>query len=190
MNNKKNESFTFRDVLWRIGYFALCGLIVLAVYTVFMLFLYTFIRGTFWGDATISDALPSHFWFIGYTLAYGLPLYFVYFLKNNEYRTYLLHITEDEFRWKTIFKEFTLSRGKYDIIVFAGYSLLLFLPFSDVFSNPAILISIQQAYFFLLPVPRIISYIMAVLFFTAQYYVCFWFAVIKWDKTRLHSNRK
>ena len=147
-------------------------------------------RNTFWGDTSISESLPPHFWFIGYTLAYGLPLYFVYFLKNNEYRTYLMHITENEFHWETIFKEFTLSRGKYDILVFAGYSLLLLLPFSDVFRNPAILLSIQQAYFFLLPVPRIVSYILAVFFFTAQYYNCFWFAVKKWDKTRLHSNRK
>jgi len=193
MNNKKNESFTFGDVLRRIGYFALCALIVLAVYTAFMLIFYTFARSTFWGEGSaenISSVLPKNFWFIGYSLAYALPLYFLYVIKNGEFKTYILHITENEFQWKNIFKQFTLNMGKYDILVFAGYSLLLLLPFSDPFNNPAIFISIQQAYFFLLPVPRIISYILSVLFFTAQYYTCLYFAVKKWDKNRLRSNRK
>ena len=195
MENKSanKEKITLGDIGERIVYFAVCSLIVLGMYTVFMLCLNTFVRELFMPDENGENAfhvLGDNFWFIVYTLAFGFPLYFIYFKKNIGFKTYVLHITEDEFDWKKIFKQFTGYIGKYDIIVFAGYSLLLLLPFSDPFENPVVLISISQMFFYLLPVPRIISYIVSVLFFIAQYYTCLWFAARYWDKNRLHSSRK
>lgn len=185
------EKMTAKEVFGRILHFILCGLIILGVYFVVMFVLNMFARGLFMPDENGDTAfgfLGKYFWFIVYTLAYGIPLYFVFFLKDTGYKTYILHITQEEFEWKRIVKEFTMHFGKYDLLVYAVYSLLLLLPFQDPFDNPAVLISIPQMLFYLFPVPRIVSYFLAVIFFAIQYYICFYFAVRYWDKNRLRPR--
>ena len=182
---------TFQDILHRVIHFILCGIIVLGVYFVGMFALNMVSRGLFIPDEngdTAFAVLGKHGWFILYALAYGFPLYFVYFLKDTGFKVFLLRITETDSDWKSIFKQFTLRFGKYDLTVYAAFSLLLLLPFKDPFENPVTLVAISQMIFYMLPVPRLISYLLAVVWFTLQYCACLWFSARYWDKHRIRPK--
>ncbi len=186
-----NQKLTAQDVFHRIIHFIFCGLIVLGVYFIGMFVLNMFARGLFMPDEineTAFSFMGRYGWFILYALAYGLPLYFIYFLKDTGFKVFILHITEKEFNLKRIFKQFTVQFGKYDLLVYAAFSLLLLLPFKDPFDNPATLISISQMLFYMLPIPRIVSYLLAVVWFALQYYACLGFAAHYWDKHRLRPK--
>lgn len=186
-----SEKITVREILHRMLYFILCGLIILGVYFIVMLVLNMFARGLFMPDESGETAvgfLGQYFWFILYTFAYGIPLYFLYFLKDSAFKVFILRITQNDFDWRNIVKQFTMRFGKYDLIAYATFSLLLLFPFKDPFDNPATLISISQMLFYMLPIPRIASYFLAVLCFTLQYYSCLCFAVRYWDRHRMHPR--
>lgn len=186
------DKFTLVDAMHRVGYFALCGLIILGAYLVLMLPLNTFARELFLPDAngeTAFRALPEHFWFILYSFAYILPLYFLYFRRNATFKITILRLTEEKLNYKDVFWRFTAVHGKYDLIIYTAYTALMLLPFSYAFDNPAILICIQAGIFYLYPIPRIVSYLLGLLLFAVQYYVCLFFAVRYWDKHRIRPRQ-
>ena len=47
---------------------------------------------------------------------------------------------------------------------------------------------IQEAGFYELPIPKILSFLLAVLVFAAEYALCLVVASKKWDKNRLHRG--
>lgn len=190
IDSGKSEKITAGDVFHRVLLFALCGLIVLGVYFIVMFQFFMFDR-QLWeqGDGESGGSIMGILWYVIYSAAYIIPLFFVYFIRNNEYKRVILQLTEGEFRLPDVLKKFTLSVGKYDFFVYAGYSLLLLLPFKDVFDNPAIFISIQEVFFYMIPVPKVVSYILAILSFAVQYYICLAVAAHYWDKHRLRLTK-
>jgi len=186
-----SEKFSIQDIFHRVFHFILCGLVILGVYFVGMFSIYTFAAGLLMPDGegnSLFSFMGTYGWFIVYSLAYGFPLYFIYFRKDAGFKVFLLRITEKEFSWKTVFREFTVQFGKYDLIVYAAFAALLLLPFKDWMDNPAVWVSIPQVLFYLLPVPRLVSYLLAVIWFVMQYYACLWFAARYWDKHRLRPK--
>lgn len=190
-NQENRKRIQIKDFWGKSINYVLSAFIVLAVYFVFMLTLNTFAHKLFEADKdgeVFFSFLGEYGWWIIYALAYGIPLYFVHFKRDNELKTFVLHITENDYDLKDVFKQFTLQYAKNDIIIYAIYSALLLLPFQDTFNNPVCFITMQQLLFYLFPIPRIFSYLLAVICFIPQYYACFWFAHRYWIRNRIHKN--
>ena len=188
-NNRKK--LHLNDFWSRFSNYVLSSFVVLAVYFVFMLALNTFARQLLLPDENgevFFSFLGKYGWWIIYALAYAIPLYFIRFRRDGELRTFVLHITENDYDIKEIFKQFTIRFAVNDVIIYAIYSALLLLPFKNAFDNPAGYITIHQMLFYLFPIPRIASYLLAVACFIPQYYACFWFAQRYYIKNRLRKK--
>lgn len=121
-----------------------------------------------------------------YSLAYMIPLYYVHFKRNAEFKRFVLGVSEDGFDLGRLLRHFTKEYGITDVCVYAAYvtiglSALLF-------DKPNLLqfIAIQAA-FTEQPIPFILCVLLAVLIFTFQYYLSFIIAAHGWYKKRLHK---
>ncbi len=179
-----------RENFARVFNFVYCALIVLGVYFVFMFLLNMFAHDLFVTDAngeTFFSFLGEYSCWIIYALAYGIPLYYVHFRKDGELKTFVLQKSETEYDEKALLVKFTKKYLKTDLIIYAIYSALLLLPFKDVFDNPAGYVAIHQLIYYMLTIPRVISYLCAIVVFTLQYYACFIFAERYFIKNRIRK---
>ena len=180
------EKITARDILGRLVMFILCGGVILLIYFISVGSLYGILLNLVEKLAKNGTKLPEYFWFYVYSIAYIFPLYFLVFLRDVGLKTEILHVTADGYDVKKVFASVYRSQGWLDHAIYAAYSLLMLLPFRDPFENPFLFISIQELAFFSLPVPRILSWFLAVLCFAVQYALCLLIVSVWWDKKRLH----
>ena len=131
--------------------------------------------------------IPENITFAVYTAVYIIPLYLFLFRGNIGLKTRVLHLTEEEFSLKTVFADTYRSVGWIDHVLYALYSMLLFLPFcgGDPFENPLSLVFLQEMVFYTFSLPKIIAWLCAVLTFAVQYALCLVVASKNWDKNRL-----
>ncbi len=190
LDSGKWEKISAGDIFHRVLLFAVCGLIVLGVYCVMMIPLYFVSRGLFTqNDGEPVSAFRKYFFYIVYSVLYIIPLFFVYFIRNNELKRQMLKITEDKPSLKEALVRFTRETGKYDLIIYAVYSLVCMITFSESPKYILAYIYVQQLFFYMIPIPRIVGYIFAMLVFLVQYYVCLAIAARYWDKHRLHRKK-
>ena len=119
---------------------------------------------------------------------YILPLYILLFANNVSLKTALLHLTSAEmggFSSKKVFQYVAKEQGISDLAVYAVYSMLMLLPFPGADRNPFVYILMQETFFHELPIPSVVSWILAVAFFALQYALCVYIAANKWNRERI-----
>lgn len=179
----KPEKLTKSDVFNTVLNYVYCGLIVIGIYAVTAITLFTFIRKFFLNNEEPTIWFGNYYWYVIYALAYMIPLYFVHFKRNNTYKHFVLKTTESGFNIKKLFVEFTLFAGKYDILIYAVYSLVMLLPKGP--NSPVEWLAVQENVFYMIPVPALISYVLSVIAFVIEYYICFYFISRHWNKNRI-----
>ena len=150
----------------RIALFILCGLVLIGFYLVIGLLVLPMAMETLsaW-DETGKEEMLNRMIFLTMTLLYVLPLYMVYFLQNATYKRFVLQETKDGFDLKSLFRKFMTVHGCWDIVLYAGYSVIY--PIGLLSNIKPIrqyigFLYIQQAVFYEIPVPAILSYVLAV----------------------------
>ena len=180
------EKISVRDILGRLVMFILCGGVILVIYFITAGPLYGIIMNLVDKLAKSGKETPEYITFYLYTIAYIFPLYFLIFLRDVGLKTEILHVTADGYDVKKVFASVYRSQGWLDHVIYAAYSLVMLLPFSDPFENPLSLFYMQEMAFYSLPVPRILGWLLAVLCFAVQYALCLLIVSVWWDKKRLH----
>ncbi len=186
-----NTLASLKENFSRVFNFIYCALIVLGVYFVFMFTLNLVAHDLFVTDKNgdnFFSFLGEYSWWIIYAVAYGIPLYYIHFKKDGELKTFVLHETENGYDKKALIKSFAEKYFLTDMILYALYSALLLLPFKDVFDNPAGYISMHQLIFYMLNIPRIVSYLLALIAFVLQYFACFLFAERYFIKNKIRKQ--
>lgn len=180
----------FGEVLNRVMQFILCGLIELGIYVAIMLPLFSLNRGLFepgMNGENAFSALPNIFFESLFALLYILPLYFLYFRRNVGFKTCLLRLTEDGWHPKKLLLDFFHYTGKYDLLIYIGYSILIPL-LAPIIPHYFGFIAVQSTLFYVLPIPVVLGYLLSVLVFAIQYTLCILLASRYWHKHRLHST--
>lgn len=175
----------FGDVLNRVIQFIVCGLIEMGVYIVIMLPLFSLARGMFENDESALNALPPFFFEILFALLYILPLYFLYFRRNVGFKTCLLRLTEDGWNPKKLLLDFFHYTGKYDLLIYTGYALLIPI-LMPIIPHYIGFIAVQITLFYMIPIPYVFGSLLSVLLFAIQYTICILLASRYWHKHRLH----
>ena len=176
----------FGDVLNRVIQFIVCGLIEMGVYIVIMLPLFSLARGMFENDESALNALPPFFFEILFALLYILPLYFLYFRRNVGFKTCLLRLTEDGWNPKKLLLDFFHYTGKYDLLIYTGYTLLIPI-LMPIIPHYIGFIAVQITLFYMIPIPYVLGSLLSVLLFAIQYTICILLASRYWHKHRLHT---
>lgn len=177
----------FGDVLNRVIQFIVCGLIEMGVYIVIMLPLFSLARGMFENDESVLNALPPFFFEILFALLYILPLYFLYFRRNVGFKTCLLRLTEDGWNPKKLLLDFFHYTGKYDLLIYTGYALLIPI-LMPIIPHYIGFIAVQITLFYMIPIPYVLGSLLSVLLFAIQYTICILLASRYWHKHRLHAT--
>jgi len=177
----------FGDVLNRVVQFIVCGLIEMGVYIVIMLPLFSLARGMFENDESALNALPPFFFEILFALLYILPLYFLYFRRNVGFKTCLLRLTEDGWNPKKLLLDFFHYTGKYDLLIYTGYALLIPI-LMPIIPHYIGFIAVQITLFYMIPIPYVLGSLLSVLLFAIQYTICILLASRYWHKHRLHAT--
>ncbi len=175
----------FGEVLNRVIQFIVCGLIEMGVYIVIMLPLFSLARGMFENDESALNALPPFFFEILFALLYILPLYFLYFRRNVGFKTCLLRLTEDGWNPKKLLLDFFHYTGKYDLLIYTGYALLIPI-LMPIIPHYIGFIAVQITLFYMIPIPHVLGSLLSVLLFAIQYTICILLAGRYWHKHRLH----
>ncbi len=177
------------ELLKQFGLYALLGALMYVIY-----FLLVFLCA---GSVArqLNDELPEGAYipiemafFVICALLYFLPIYLLLFTRNVSLKTEILRITSVEnggFSLKKVFAEVYRAQGIADNIVYAVYALLMLLPLGGIRHNPFVFISMQQSIFYALPILPIFSYLLAVIFFAAQYALCLLIVTQSWNKNRI-----
>ena len=177
----------FGEILNRVIKFIVCGLIEMGVYFVIMLPLFSLARGLFENDESTLNALPSFFFEILFALLYILPLYFLYFRRNVGFKTCLLRLTEDGWNPKKLLLDFFHYTGKYDLLIYTGYALLIPI-LMPIIPHYIGFIAVQITLFYMIPIPYVLGSLLSVLLFAIQYTICILLASRYWHKHRLHAT--
>ena len=177
----------FVEVLNRVVQFIVCGLIEMGVYIVIMLPLFSLARGMFENDESALNALPPFFFEILFALLYILPLYFLYFRRNVGFKTCLLRLTEDGWNPKKLLLDFFHYTGKYDLLIYTGYALLIPI-LMPIIPHYIGFIAVQITLFYMIPIPYVLGSLLSVLLFAIQYTICILLASRYWHKHRLHAT--
>ncbi|MBQ3861585.1 MAG: hypothetical protein II779_13725 [Clostridia bacterium] len=186
----KNEFLTPGYCFGRIGLFIVCGLIVLLVYFVLMFPLQGVLGEWAEKAETEGSSVPENIMFVLYALFYLLPLYVLFFARDVGLKTRVLHLTEEGWDLRKVFEGVYRSTGWIDHALYAAYSLLLLLPFGggDPFLNPFSFLTIQEMFFFTVPLPKIVGWFLAVLCFAAEYALCLLVSAKWWDAHRIRRS--
>ena len=107
--------------------------------------------------------------------------------KDIGLKTEVLRVTDNGFDLKTVFKAVYKKIGLLDHIIYGAMSLIVLLA-HFVNANFFYFLMIQEAGFYELPIPRVLSFLLAVLCFAAEYALCLAIASKRWDKNRLHRG--
>ena len=188
----ETEKLTFGGIVNRLTMLLFCGLAVLGMYAAVMLPVVLFDYGAVM--RTAEEAETSGF-DVGMAILavisvlYVIPLYFFYFKRDNDYKRLLLHIPEDGSDPKKVVCTFLRVAGKWDLLIYCVFSLLmLLLSLGSSSGNPAVFVCVQQAFFYDLPLPRVVSYLLAVVCVAVQYTVCLLLAARSWRKNALYRG--
>ena len=176
----------FGEVLNRVIQFIVCGLIEMGVYIVIMLPLFSLARGMFENDESALNALPPSFFEVLFTLLYIVPLYFLYFRRNVGFKTCLLRLTEDGWNPKKLLLDFFHYTGKYDLLIYTGYTLLIPI-LMPIIPHYIGFIAVQTTLFYMIPIPYVLGSLLSVLVFAIQYTICVLLASRYWHKHRLYT---
>ena len=180
-----SEKKTVRHILGRLIAYILCGAVILIIYLITAAPLY----GIITSFVESGEEPPENITFILYTVFYIIPLYIMLFLRDIGLKTEILHITEEGYDVKKVFAAVYRYRGWLDYAIYACYSLLMLIPFSeDPFENPFSFICIQEMTFYSFPIPRFLSWLLSVLCFAVQYGMCLLIVSSWWNKQRLHHG--
>ncbi len=183
---------TGEEMRERIVLFILCGLIIIGIFFIFIMFAAPLIISRLMElTETGQNEIVNRIGYLLMTLLYVIPLYTVFFNKNGTYKRFVLQETKDTFDLKSLFRKFMSVHGCWDILLYALYSVPLPLCYliSEALVNQYVsFLYVSQAIFYDLPIPRIFSYLLAVAGFILQYIAVFLFAAWRWDKQRLHRD--
>ena len=187
MNAERNEKVTAKLVLSRLAWFLLCSFGILVIYLVVMAPLAPMLAARI--DPTDEAARNGRnaAVFIAWAVIYIIPLYIFLFRKDIGLKTEVLRVTENGFDLKTVFRAVYKKIGLLDHIIYGAMSLIVLLA-HFVSANFFYFLMIQEAGFYELPIPRVLSFLLAVLCFAAEYALCLAIASRNWDKNRLRRG--
>ena len=187
MNAERNEKVTAKLVLSRIAWFLLCSFGILVIYLVVMAPLAPMLAARI--DPTDEAARDWRYaaTYMAWSVIYIIPLYIFLFRKDIGLKTEVLRVTDNGFDLKTVFKAVYKKIGLLDHIIYGAMSLIVLLA-HFVNANFFYFLMIQEAGFYELPIPRVLSFLLAVLCFAAEYALCLLVASKRWDKNRLHRG--
>lgn len=183
---------TGEEMRERIALFILCGLIIIGIYLIFGLAVLPMLMETLekWSSTGQSE-MVNQITFLLMALLYVIPLYTVYFSQNATYKRFVLQETKDTVNRKSLFRKFMAVHGCWDFLLYALYSipfpLCLLMNVKPVNQYVGFLY-IQQGFFYALPIPKMIAYLLAVAMFALEYLAVFALAARRWDKQRLHRD--
>lgn len=183
---------TGEEMRERIVLFIFCGLILIGFYIVFGLIALPMMMETLaeWSETGQND-LVNQIIFLLMALLYVIPLYTVYVSQNATYKRFVLQETKDVFDRKSLFRKFMTVHGCWDILLYILYSIpfpLCLLLGGKLVNQYIGFLYIQQGFFYALPIPGIVAYLMAVIVFVLEYIAVFLLAAWRWDKQRLHRD--
>ena len=187
MNTEQNEKVSAKLVLSRIGWFVISGFAILAIYLVVMAPLAPVLAANI--DPTDTEARSARFTLIYLSFAglYIIPLYLFLFRNNIGLKTEVLHVTENGFDLKTVFRAVYRRIGLLDHMIYAGMTFVVWAG-RALGSSFIGFLMVQQAGFYSIPIPEIIGALLATLCFAAEYALCLVTAGKRWDKNRLRRG--
>lgn len=186
MNTGQSEKVTAKLVLSRLAWFLLCSFGILVIYLVVMAPLAPMLAARIDPtDEAARDARGAAV-FIAWSVLYIIPLYVFLFHKDIGLKTEVLRVTENGFDLKTVFKAVYKKIGLLDHIIYGAMSLIVLLA-HFVNANFFYFLMIQEAGFYELPIPRVLSFLLAVLTFAAEYALCLVIASKWWNAHRLRK---
>ena len=188
MNDKKRSG---RDLLKQLGLYVLFGGLTYAIFFVGMILSASVIVQQQNEEMPEGAFVPMQFFlFAVCAVFYFVPMFFLMFARNVGLKTDILKMTSAEqggFSLGKVFREVYRSQGLADLAVYAVYAVLMLLPLGGVRDNPFVFVSMQQSFFYALPVWPIVSYLMAVAFFAGQYALCLLLVTRSWQKNRIRA---
>ena len=187
MNTEPNEKVTAKLVLSRLGWFIVCSIGIVVIYLVVMAPLAPMLAaGIDPADEAAREARYAAVFFV-FSVIYIIPLYIFLFHKDIGLKTEVLRVTENGFDLKTVFRAVYKKIGLLDHVIYGAMSLIVMLA-HFVHADFLFYLMIQEAGFYELPIPRVLSFLLAVLMFAAEYAICLVIASKNWDKNRLRRG--
>ena len=101
-------------------------------------------------------------------------------------RTVRLRLTEDGWNPKKLLLDFFHYTGKYDLLIYTGYTLLIPI-LMPIIPHYIGFIAVQITLFYMIPIPYVLGSLLSVLLFAIQYTICILLASRYWHKHRLHA---
>ncbi len=187
MSADRNEKVTAKLVISRLAWFLLCSFGILVIYLIVMAPLAPMLAARIDPTDEAARDARSVAVFLAWTVIYIIPLYIFLFHKDIGLKTEVLRVTENGFDLRTVFKTVYKKIGLLDHIIYGAMSLIVLLA-HFVNANFFYFLMIQEAGFYELPIPRVLSFLLAVLCFAAQYALCLIVASRYWDKNRLRRG--
>ena len=182
MENK--NAVTAGLVFSRAAWFLVCSAAILIIYLVVMAPLAPMLAANIDPTDEAAYEARSSAVFIVWAFIYIIPLYIFLFHKDIGLKTKVLRVTENGFDLKTVFKAVYKKIGLLDHIIYGAMSLIVLLAHYASL-NFFYFLMIQEAGFYEMPVPRVVSFLLAVLVFAAEYALCLLVASKTWHKNRL-----
>ncbi len=170
----------------RIGRFILANLAVSGVFIGVMLAI-----GIFYAklieDGADNRALTDLISFGAATLSFGFPLYFLYFLKDDEYKRHYLSEAAEEKTWKQALVSHLKTFGKYDLISLLVVSIPIALIPEVIIGKTGLSFLFFSASLFITHVPvQILGVLCWDVYVALVYIICVPLAQRKWKNSRIH----
>ena len=176
---------TIRLVFSRIGWFLISGVTVLVIYLLVMSPLAPMLAAKIDPTDTKARSIRFIIVYLLFALFYIVPLYLFLFRNNVGLKTEILHIIENGFDLKTVFRAVYKRIGLLDHMIYTLMSIVLLA--GRALGAPIIgFLMIQESGFYSLPIPEFVSFMLSVICFALQYAACLIIVSVNWNKNRLH----
>jgi hypothetical protein len=170
----------------RIGRFILANLAVAGIEVGIMV-----VVSMFWGSGieeaadnrALSDLIITGF----ATLSLGFPFYFLYFLKDDEYKSHYLSEAAEEKTWKQALISHLKAFGKYDLISLLVVSVPIAVIPEVIMGKTGLSFLFFSASLFIVNMPvQILAVLCWDIYVALVYIICVPLAQRKWKKGRIH----
>lgn len=170
----------------RIGRFILANLAVSGIFVAVMVAVAMFC-GKWIEEAAANRALSDLIIYCVVTLSLGFPLYFLYFLKDDEYKRHYLSETAEEKTWKQAIISHLKAFGKYDLISLLVISIPIALIPEAVMGKTGLSFLFVSASLFISYIPiQIFAVLCWDVYVALVYIICVPLAQRKWKNSRIH----
>ena len=170
----------------RIGRFIIANLAVSGAMIGFMVVAMMFC-GKWIEESADNRAVFDLIFFCVATLSLGVPLYLLYFLKDDEYKRHYLSQPTEEKTWKQALVSHLKTFGKYDLISLLVISIPIALIPEVIIGKTGLSFLFFSASLFITYVPvQILAVLCWDVYVALVYIICVPLAQRKWKKGRIH----